>query len=166
MANEINYTTNFLDEISHIQIGSICESVSVKALICKGRLQNFIVTNCVNGKAEYSSVDVRSQNEWINKIFDCVLHKSGTCKLEDGVDIVNVTTTTLANIVSEQEETAVIEDSTTIPSTTTYSTTSSFTTTPEHIAVYTHDHSEQSNSYQIKPIFSILLIAMAIAAFM
>lgn len=136
--------------------------MSVKVLICKRRLQHFIVRNCVNGQAEYSEVDVLSHNAWINKIYNCVLHKSGTCKLEEGVDIVNVIPTPSSTIIDAiNEEKAMIEDFT---STTTYSTTTFSTTMPENFTVIPQK-SDQSNSDKIQPIFSIILILFGIIFF-
>lgn len=146
--------------MSHVQIGSVCESMTIKVLICKGRLQNFIVRSCVNGQAEYSSIDILSQNGWINNIYECYLHKSEGCKLEEETDDV-LTTSSSTNVFPTHEESTFVEESTT--TTSTFSSTPS-TTIQEHITTVP-EISDRSKSDKTNPIALITWIAIGIFYF-
>lgn len=136
--------------------------MTVKVLICKGRLQNFIVRKCVNGQAEYSAMDVLSQNEWINKIYDCFLHKSETCKLEDEFDVdEEIKTPSTSNDFSTNEPSTTIEDTTT---TTSYFSSSSVKTIPKQTITFP-EKSEHSNCGKIKPIILFIMITIGIGIF-
>lgn len=112
----------------------------------------------MNGQAEYSEINVMTHNEWINKIFDCVIHNSGTCKLEEGVDIVNFTQSSIVTTIYSTYPDMImnVENTTTTTNPPTHPTSSFLTTYPSHFTIL--PPITESNSEKTKPI--ILLVVL------
>jgi len=121
---EVNYTNNFFDTIIQQHFDTICETPSIKAIICNGYLSSFLLKKCNNGTPNYSHIEIYKYNEWINQIYKCAVNHDASCNSFDANNIQS-TTPEMDLITTTTTSTAVTTTSTTSSTTTTRSTTPS-----------------------------------------